>query len=65
MGMDRHFCGKTWAQHARLGVAVEEDLDRNPLDDLGEVTGGVIGRQQGGRGAAGGSDFGDKSVKMF
>src|ERR1700678_2374370 len=27
-------------------VCVENDLDRNPLHDLGEIAGGVVGRQQ-------------------
>src|SRR3984893_1245352 len=31
---------------------IERDLDRNPLNNLGEVTGGIVGRQQCELGAA-------------
>src|SRR5262252_7433669 len=31
----------------KLAAGVEHDLDRNALDHLGEIAGGVVGRQQG------------------
>ena len=56
--IDFHFGQGRHARHqaAIHGLDVlrfEDDLDRHALDDLGEVAGGVIGRQQGELGARG------------
>src|ERR1700761_1532287 len=46
----------------RMVVAVECDLDRDPLHHLGEIAGGVVGRQQREFLAAGGGEAVDVAV---
>src|SRR5258706_8992060 len=42
-GIDRH----AGAQIAgKWTIGIKRDLDRNALDDLGEIAGGIVGRQQ-------------------
>ena len=46
-GVNRHQRRKTWAKPVLKRVpGIEHDLDRNPLDNLGEVSRGIVGRQK-------------------
>ena len=61
VGYDRH----ARAQVAREAVVgVEHDLHRDALDDLGEVAGRVVGRQQGEFLAAGRGDAVDMAFDL-
>src|SRR5689334_12275667 len=47
LGVDRRVDGHARAQHAgQRARGIDDNLDRDALDDLGEVAGRVVGRQQ-------------------
>ena len=63
LGVDRRLRRHARPQQSIQLPIVEHDLDGDALDDLGEVTGGVVGRQQSELEAAGGRETIDMALQ--